>query len=250
MLTASQLTSPLVLRALQGHLLRADSTIPCILYTLSRLFGIIFSFNPGPRQYTSACSRYIIEASDEGGTSIQIWTKLKEPYVEYSDPDVQPATQCVDPAQAIDSSFCGPQEIKESIVVAFNANFVKVFQSMPVAWYRSLDADTPLQLSFIGDNPKVTLSKLYSNDDSFRETSARMKTEWDLDLPHITSNLIDSHGIDDMFSIDRFIPRSLFERLKRSCGWRIAVVVAMQPLPVIAWSGPSTFGPSSGRWLW
>ena len=197
---------------------RADSTIPCILYTLSRLFGIVFSFNPGLRQYTSACHRYIIEASDEGDTSIQIWTKLNEPFVEYSDPgNVPPATQCVDLAQAIDSTFCGPQEVKESIIVEVNANFVKVFQSMPVAWYRNLDADTPLQLSLPGADSKVTLSKLYSGDDSFRETSARMKTEWNLDLPHITSNFIDTHGIDDMFSIERFLPKSIFERLKRSC---------------------------------
>jgi hypothetical protein len=199
--------------------IRANSTIPCILYTLSRLFGTIFSFNPEPRQYTSACRRYIIEASVEDDTSIQIWTKLNEPYIEYSDPsNIPPATQCVDLAQAIDSTFCGPQEVKEYIVVAVNANFVKVFQSMPVAWYQNLNADTPLQFCLPGTDSKVTLGKLYSSDDSFRETSARMKTEWDLDLPHITSNIIDTLGIDDMFSVERFIPRSLFERLKRSCG--------------------------------
>ena len=37
---------------------RANSMIPCILYTHSKLFGIIFSFNFGPRQYTSECRRY------------------------------------------------------------------------------------------------------------------------------------------------------------------------------------------------
>ena len=198
---------------------RAHSTIPCILYTLSKLFGITFSFNPGPRQYTSACGRYIIETSDEDSTSIQIWTKFNEPYVEYSDPSsVPPAIQCVDLAQAIDSSFCGPQDVKESIVAAVNDNFVKVFQSMPVAWYRKLDAETPLQICLPGDDSKVTLSKLFSSDVSFRETSARIKTEWDLDLTRNSSNFIDTHGIDDMFSVERFLPKGLFERLKRSCG--------------------------------
>jgi hypothetical protein len=46
-----------------------------------------------------------------------------------------------------------------------------------------------------------------------------MKTEWDLDLPHITSTIIDTHGIDDMFSVERFVPKSILERLKQSCGY-------------------------------
>ena len=92
----------------------------------------------------------------KGGTSIQIWMKLNEPYVEYSDPNnVQPAIHCVDLAQAIDSTFCGPQDIKESIVIALNANFVKVFQSMPIAWYRSPEADTPLQLLLLEDDRRT-----------------------------------------------------------------------------------------------
>ena len=46
-----------------------------------------------------------------------------------------------------------------------------------------------------------------------------METEWGLDLSPLTTNFIETYGIDDMFSIERFISRCLFERLKRSCGY-------------------------------
>jgi hypothetical protein len=198
--------------------IRARSTIPCILYTLSKLFGITFSFDPTQLQYTSVCGKYIIKASDEGSTSFQIWTTLNEPGITYSNPDIiSPASQSVDLAQIINSSFCGPEIIKENVILAVNANFIQVFKSMRVAWYENLDADTPRQFCLPDPDSNVTLSKLFASDDSFGETYSKMKAEWDLDISVVAMNSADGLGQDDMFSVERFLPKGTLERLKRSC---------------------------------
>ena len=204
--------------------IRARNTIPCILYTLSKLFGIIFSFDPTQLQYTSACGKYIIKASDEGSTSFQIWSRLNvsglnESDMAYSDRDiVSPASQSVDLAQAINSSFFGPEIIKENVILAVNANFIQVFKLMQVAWYENLDTDTPRRIYLPDPDSNVTLSKLFASDDSFGETYSKMKAEWDVDISIVALNSADGLGLDDMFSVERFLPKGPLERLKRSCG--------------------------------
>ena len=203
--------------------INALNTIPCILYILSKLYGISFSFNSEQSRYTSADGKYIIDAFDQGGTSIQIWTSLNEQLESYFDPesdDVSPVSQSVDLAQAIDSSFCGPKEaeFKQGAIQAVNDNFIKIFKSMPVVWYTNLGLDTPQQISLHDLNSKMTLSELFSSDDSFKETCSRMKAEWDLDLSVVKlKSEVDTLGLDDMCSVERFFPENLLERLRRSC---------------------------------
>jgi len=137
----------------------------------------------------------------------------------YSDRDiVSPASQSVDLAQAINSSFFGPEIIKENVILAVNANFIQVFKLMQVAWYENLDTDTPRRIYLPDPDSNVTLSKLFASDDSFGETYSKMKAEWDVDISIVALNSADGLGLDDMFSVERFLPKGPLERLKRSCG--------------------------------
>ena len=152
MLVASQLTSPLVRFSCSArpstsfirttiHWSQSERTARYLAsYThFLDFFGIIFSFNSVPRQYTSACRRYIIEASDErwhinsnlDETQWAVRRVLRPQQRPTSDPLCRSSTSYW-------FNFLWSTRSQRKHRCSCQCHFVKVFQSMPVGVWKPI----------------------------------------------------------------------------------------------------------------